>query len=201
MTLANPKVTQLLEKNFVCAWKNIQGTDYAGTSNKHFPEYAATEVETCAGHNNVQMFFMTADGRVLNCLPGFWDSEAFLSEAQLAIELNQLYLNTPSIATRNEKFLDAHLNQFSKYDSKMLRKSQLTGFDQRTVEGQQGSDFKRKEGNTKDLKSTVQIVHERMAERPFTPFESFDVKRFVDMGQQSYSYHFGIPSKPKNKRG
>ncbi len=200
MTLANPKVIQLLQKNFVCSWKNIQGSDYAGTSNKHLPDYAATEVEMCAGHNNVQMFFMTSDGRVVNCLPGYWTSEAFLSEAQLALDLNKNYLSESSIAKRNEQFLDSHLNQVSKYDVTMLMKSQLTGFDQMVVAQQQGTDFKRQAGNTKDLKSTVQIIHERMAERPYTPFGSFNIQSFVEMGQQSYSYHYGIPEKTKKKR-
>lgn len=185
----------LLNKNFVCTWKNIQGkTSYAGSSNIHLPQYAAQEVETCAGHHNVQMFFMTSDGKIVNCLPGYWSPKSFLEEANLALTLNKNYVQIRSVAKRNDQFLDLHLNQALVYDQHTQERSRLTGFDQAFLENKKETDFKSKQGFLPgSFKSTIQVVHERMAERPYLDFEAFDVPSFIEMGTKQYSYHFGIP--------
>jgi hypothetical protein len=210
VTLADPKVSKLLEKNFICSWENIKGKrPYAGSSNTHFPSYAATEVNNGAGHHNVQMFFINADGKVVHCLPGFWLPEIFVEEAQLALKLDALYQKakkhpkTLSFSARNASFLDLHLNQMILYSEEMMKRSELVGFDAHDLKSRcKEGDFERKEGYAPNtMKSMVQVVHERMAERPYLPLEAFDVESFIDMGQKEYSYSFGIPEKPiKNKR-
>jgi thioredoxin-related protein len=201
VTLADKRVSKALRQGFVCSWKNISGqTDYAGSSNKHQPDYAAKEVETCAGHHNVQMMFMTGDGKVVNCLPGYWNPDAFLVEIKLAQKLDKYYRESDSIAKRNTVFLDSHLNTGINYNRAMQRESKLTGFDRHAIASRSDSDFKRQEGFlTNELKGTDQIVHERMAERPYIPFESFDVAKFIDMGLKRYSYQYGMPKEASKK--
>ena len=50
------------------------------------------------------------------------------------------------------------------------------------------SDFKRAGGRF-SVKTTDQVFHERMAERPFVPLESFGVAEFVDMGKKHFDSH------------
>ncbi|WP_372368951.1 hypothetical protein [Candidatus Uabimicrobium sp. HlEnr_7] len=189
-----------MKKNFVCGLRNIANkTTYAGTSNKHLPSYEAVTVTNCSGHHNVQMFFMTKDARVVNCLPGFWNPDAFLSEVKLATSLNKLYHSSRvSISKRNELFLDAHLEKAFLSDKKLHKQSKLQGFDVKNIEKRSESDFKRDSVFVDTgLKSSDQVLHERMAERPFLPFEMFDTAQYIDMGRKKYKYNKGVPEHDK----
>lgn len=204
MTLSNQGVIDQLAKNFVCGWKNIRGkTPYAGSSNTHLPSYAAEEVSNCAGHHNVQMFFLTSDGRVLHCLPGFWNPKNFLQELELAVSLGQLYFKSGiSAAERNKEYLDLHLRHALEHTQDLRDHSYHQGFDKMDLEKRKESDFQRKEGFiASGLKTPDQVMHERMAERPFVPFAAFEVSRYIDMGIKQYSYDYGIPGKTRPKTG
>ena len=195
MTLSNAKVNAFLDRYFVRGWTNIEGKlPYAGNSNKHDPSYAAKAVSNCSGHHNVQMFFLTSNGRVAHILPGFWNVEHFLEEAKLAVQLAKLYHSKLSIDERNEKYLDLHLQHAFHHSAKLRSSSKLQGFDYSNIARRKQSDFKREEGFVKgSLKTADQIVHERLAEQPFTPFVKFDVAKFIDMGIKRYKYNFGVP--------
>lgn len=194
---------RFMKKHFISGLRNIAGkTNYAGTSNTHLPSYEAVTVTNCSGHHNVQMFFMTKDARVVNCLPGFWNPEAFLSEAKLAVSLNKLYHNTKlPISQRNELFLNTHLEKAFFSDAKLQRQSKLQGFDVKNIEKRQESDFKRVDAFIDTgLKSSDQVLHERMAERPFIPFELFDTAQYIDMGRKKYKYNKGVPGHDQKMR-
>jgi len=197
VTLSNDNVIDKLKKTFVCSWKNIKGqTPYAGTSNTHMPENPAMEVTNCAGHHNVQMFFLTSDGRVLHCLPGYWNPKHFVEELDVATELAKIYYRKDiSVAERNEKFLDLHLRHSVEHSAEMREASAHQGFDKMNLEKRESSDFHRKEGFVRGLKRPDQVIHERIAERPFVPLASVDVKKLIDMGQRQYSYDYGLPGK------
>ncbi|MCA8920448.1 MAG: hypothetical protein KDD82_01495 [Planctomycetes bacterium] len=187
-----------LNRAFVCGWTDITGVaDYAGTSGTHAPSYPAVYTTNCAGHHNVQMFFLTPDGQVLHCLPGFWERGAFLEELKLACKLGDV-LQSPklSIVEKNRAFLDLQLGHALEHDHATRTRSALQGFDRFEVAGE-GSDFLRAErgfladrGWGPRLKSTDQVLHERMARRPFQRFESFDVAAYVDMGKKAFDSHF-----------
>jgi hypothetical protein len=51
-----------------------------------------------------------------------------------------------------------------------------------------------------DLKSVDQVVHERMAQRPFVPYEDFAVEKFSDYGKMGYDKHENQAPKVKNKK-
>lgn len=201
MTLSDPKVLSFLKRNFVCGWKNIQGkTAYAGKSNTHVPTNAAVQVNNCSGHHNIQMFFMTTDGRVLHCLPGYWSPKHFLFEAEFALKLARLYSKKKlSPVKRNETYLDLHLAHAYAHPPELQRSSKLQYFDKKHVENKT-DDFKREKGFlTKGLKTPDQVIHERMAASPFVPFEKFNVGRFINLGRKQYKYNHGLGEGGKAK--
>lgn len=193
MTLPHEDVVGLLRNNFVMAFTNIDGkTRYAGVSNKHQPTMAAKKVYNCTAAKNIQMFILTEDGKVLHCLPGFWDVKPFLEEVRFAIKLNRIYKGSRSVAERNEKFLDAHLRHALQHDAKTIGASQHQSFDAKYLQRRGVTDFQRTAGFTGGgLKRPDQVLHERMAERPFLTFDSFNVASFVEMGRRQYKYDYG----------
>ncbi|MCH2579694.1 MAG: hypothetical protein MK133_00665, partial [Planctomycetes bacterium] len=61
------------------------------------------------------------------------------------------------------------------------------------------SDFTRgSKGFVKGGKLGAQVVHERMAARPFVPFEKFDAHEFTKLGIKRYKYDFGLAGKYGN---
>lgn len=187
MTLSHPKVLSLLENDFECGWKDITGESYAGTSGEHLPTFHAVTTSNCAGHHNVQMVFMTSAGRIVHCLPGFWEPRALLSEVKLAKKLVKVHESKKlTLAKKNAKFLDLHLEHALEHDARTRHASHLQGFDRSIMRNRQGSDFKRKGFG---VKTTDQVVHERMAERPFLTMASFDLPTFIDMGKKGFDAH------------
>jgi hypothetical protein len=51
-----------------------------------------------------------------------------------------------------------------------------------------------------DLKTVDQVVHERMAQRPFVTYEQFDVAEFPDYGKLRYDKHEADPPKAKKRK-
>lgn len=152
----------------------------------HYVNWRAVKTTTCAGHRNVQSFFMTPDGKVAHCLPGFWDAKWFLEEAKFARELGRLYQKDMSTAERNLKFLDLHLTHALQHKAELRKSSPLQGFDKNRM-SRDGSDFRRDDGFVSGkLKTTDQVVHERMAERPYLDFSRFRAAGFVNMGVRHF---------------
>lgn len=193
MTLSDKKVTTLLKNSFECGWTDITGkATYAGTSGTHKPTFRAVSTTNCAGHHNVQMFFMTPSGRVVHCLPGYWNPKAFLKEAKLALALGKI-LDDPklSIVEKNKRFLNQHLSHALEHDAKTRENSGLQGFDRSRMSTDKSGFKREKKGFLSEfrLKTTDQVVHERMAERPFLTFKAFDTAAFVNMGVKSFDSH------------
>ena len=198
MTLADDAVQRQLNHTFVPGWVNIKGKKgYSGNSNSHMPTWAAKTVNSCSGHHNVQMFFMTKEGKVHHCLPGYWEPKDFLEQVQFAVKLAKVYYTKRlTNAERNEKFLDMHLQKAYGHHYALSNGSQLQGFDVNHVK-KKTTDFERKKGFIGGIKRADQVVHERMAERPFVSFEKFDTKQFINLGIKRYKYDFGVPGKDK----
>ena len=198
MVLSNDAVIRQINHTFVSGWENIKGKkSYAGNSNSHMPTWAAKTVNACSGHHNVQMFFMTKDAKVLHCLPGYWEPKDFLEQVQFAVKLARVYYTQRlTNADRNEKFLDMHLQKAYGHHYALTNGSQLQGFDVKHVK-KNTNDFERKSGFVSGIKRADQVVHERMAERPFIPFDKFDTKKYINMGIKRYKYDFGVPGKDK----
>jgi hypothetical protein len=142
---------------------------------------------------------------VLHCLPGFWDAKDFLEQVQFAVRLATVYYSKElTNAQRNEKFLDMHLQKAYGHSYALTNGSQLQGFDVDHVK-KHTDDFVRGvacgKGFTVGIKRADQVLHERMAERPFLAFEKFDTAAFINMGIKRYKYDFGLPGSEEGGYG
>src|SRR5262249_42692220 len=155
----------------------------------------------------VQIFFLSSDGVVLHCLPGYWSPVDLLHEMQFALNLNKTWQNQSlSLEKKNEIFRQANLADMRNHSQAMRQRSRLQKFDENKEKEKADSDFKfkpsdfhpvvyltpgtkKKPPKVNDMKTVDQVVHERMAQRPFVPYEDFDVERFSDYGKMRYDKH------------
>ncbi|RTZ93201.1 MAG: hypothetical protein DSY81_10725 [Bacillota bacterium] len=186
MTLSEPKLLAVLEKQFVCGWRNIQGKEaYAGKSHDHPVASTALQTSNGSGGRNVQMLFIAPSGMVLHCLPGYWDPDGMMHEIEFILELAKLEASDLPLLEKRDQFQLSHLNHAANHSEQMVADSYLQGFDKMREEKQEGSDFRRKTDG--DVRRTVdQVMHERMARRPFIPIERFDIGTVVDYGTRFY---------------
>ena len=204
MTLSDDKVFNALRSQFVCGFKNIAAEPYCGRSGEHDPNEAAIWTTNGAGPRNTQLFILDADGTVLECLPGFWAPEDLLSEFEFARALDKVWHDgNRSPERKNAVFEEAQLQHLKVHSQAMMERSHLQGFDAKEEEGKPQSDLFYKAGEFKpsfdlmngvsrkypDLKTVDQLVHERMAKRPFVNYDQFDVAAYVDYGKKRYDKH------------
>jgi hypothetical protein len=212
VTLSHDAVLKVLQTRFVCGFKNITGEPYAGKSGRHDPDSPAVLTTNGAGPHNVQIFFLSADGTVLHCLPGYWCPADLLAEMQFALGLERVWKNPALTAERKMKLAwDANRRAIVSRTLGMQERSRLQGFDAKEERKKADSDFKYRPGdyrgpvllagqrNDADLKTVDQVAHERMAARPFVPYEGFDVEKFTDYGKLRYDKHEAGPRVSKRK--
>lgn len=187
--------------------QEYQGEAYAGKSGKHNPDSPAVLTTNGAGPHNVQLFFLSADGVVLHCLPGYWAPADLLHEMRFALSLNKVWQNNIlSPERKQELFRQANLADMRSHSADMRQRSRLQKFDEKEEKQKAESDFtfkpgdyhptvvltpgtRRKAPKVNDMKTVDQVVHERMAERPFLRYEEFDVERYSDYGKMKYDKH------------
>jgi len=189
-------VLNTLKNEFVCGFKNITGASYAGKSGQHDTDAPAVVTTNGAGPHNVQMFILSSDGTVLHCLPGYWAPLDLVQEIRFALNLDKTWKNDQLSRTSKDRlFKQANLAAVRMVPKDMLERSHLQSFDAKHEEAKAHSDFKYKAGDYhpaihlakhNNLKTTVQVVHERMAQRPYVAYEEFDVEKFSDYGKMRY---------------
>jgi hypothetical protein len=205
VTLSNDILLNILKNQFVCGFKNITGEPYAGKSGKHDPDSPAVLTTNGAGPHNVQIFMLSFDGTVLHCLPGYWTPEDLIHEMQFAMNMNRIWKNDSLPLEKKQKlFQQANLQDIRLHSLAMRQRSHLQSFDAKEERQKADSDFKYKPGDyhpplyvvgkhkmvkQSDLKIVDQVVHERMAQRPFITYENFDVEKFSDYGKLRYDKH------------
>jgi hypothetical protein len=208
VTLSHDALIRTLNAHFVCGFRNIKDEPYCGRSGKHDPNTPAVLTTNGAGPHNVQMFVMTPDDVVLHCLPGFWTPGDLLTELQFAQTLNRVWKDP--VLTREAKdkrFHDANLLHARLHPIDMRSRSKLQGFDAKKERKKSESDFKLQPGERptvmvtnrglklSDMRTVDQVMHERMAKRPFVPYAEFDVAAYVDYGQLRYDKHENDPKR------
>jgi hypothetical protein len=203
----------MLRSRFVCGYRNIIDQPYAGNSGAHSPSGNAVDTTNGAGSHNLQLFVLNPDGTVLHCLPGYWNAEDLVEELQLAMKLNDVWqsgMTPPQKAQYFERLQMAHIGNHS---SEMVSRSELQGFDKwhevqkaqtamrdsrtavpdtiadASLLGMLGGGRRSQADLERVVKTTDVILHERMAARPFVPYEKFDVAAFTDYGQMVYDKH------------
>jgi hypothetical protein len=214
VTLSNDTLIRTLNSQFVCGFRNIKDEPYCGKSGQHDPNTPAVLTTNGAGPHNVQIFVLASDGTVLHCLPGFWNPADLLYELKFAQSLNRVWTNTQlSQETKEKRFKEANTKHASAHSLDMRTRSHLQGFDEKKERRKGESDFKLEPGQQptvtltrrgpklSDMKTVDQVVHERMARRPFVPYEDFDVAAYVDYGQLRYDKHENDPNRGKGMRG
>jgi hypothetical protein len=149
---------------------------------------------------------------VLHALPGYWDARDLAQEMLFAAEMHRLWHSGLTRPEKDRRFRAAQLAHIATHDQGMVDRSVMQGFDKKfeLKKRPETSDCilragslepklrpgggKKRKANAKpkaddQFKTTDQIVHERMAARPFVPFEQFDIAKFVDYGRPKYDKH------------
>lgn len=202
MSLSQEPAFSALQSEFVCGVRDISKEPYAGLSGRHETGGNAINTTNGAGPHNLQLFMLSADGTVLECLPGFWNPQDLLTEMKFANELNAVWKDThASKSQKDQTFRQMQLAHIQQHPIKMVRRSKMQGFDQK-YEAQHrlyNSDTIAHPGMISQnmlepggmlpqeaFKTTDQIMHERMAARTFLPINQFDVASYVEYGKPKY---------------
>lgn len=179
-------------------------------STAHELENPGVRTTNGAGPHNIQLFFMTADGTVLQCMPGYWGPEDLaLIINELVLPMNKIWGNrNMPLKKKKRLFSEAQLAFMNKHSASFARRSRMQNFDvafeikkrlsttdcvHRDKDGQpikvearrKKKDNKRSRQRYK-MKNTLEIALSRMAQRPFLSYESFDVAKFSDYGRKKY---------------
>jgi hypothetical protein len=155
-----------------------------------------------AGPHNLQLFMLAPDGTVLHCLPGYWDPRDLAAELAFAGDLNRVWRNASlTRAQKDERFRAMQLEHLYRHPAETVNRSRMQGFDEkfelrrrpetsdtilRADSLQPAFRPRRRFQEGVEFKTTDQIAHERMAARPFVPYDRFDVAAFVDYGRPRY---------------
>jgi hypothetical protein len=205
VSLSSDPAFSLLKKYFVCGYKDITNEPYAGLSGRHEVNGNAVDTTNGAGPHNLQLFFMTADGTILNVLPGYWHSQDLVPEMNLAAKLNQVW-NDPKLSRtqKDQIFTQMQLAHIQQHPQGMVRRSRMQSFDMKyeaqhrlntsdTIANRQLAAYAVETNNWKAgmqaFKTTDEIMHERLARHPFEQYSSFNVAAFADYGKPKYDKH------------
>ena len=205
MSLSNQVVLAKLQSQFVCGTKDISDEPYCGVSGRHDPSGQAIRTTNGAGPHNLQLFMMAPDGTVLHCLPGYWAPADLAREMDFGLQMYELWKDPSlSVSQKKQMFQRVQLSHLNEHPPEMVQRSNMQGFDQKfearrrlyqsdTVKNPRIA-IQALQTNDNQLlkqafKTTDQIVHERMASRPFVPYSQFDVAVFSDYGRQKYEKH------------
>jgi len=210
VSLSQDPIIERLSKNFVCGWRNIHGVEeFAGRSHAHPADSSAVHTTNGAGGRNIQMIILSPAGDVLHVLPGYWNPDALRHELDFSLELAAISVAETTPAEKNDAFLLAHLNHAAKHDELLVRDSTLQAFDKHREDSRPESDFRRQGGEGEATRTVDQVMHERMARRPFLKIGEFDLEAVVDYGTEFYDKHgdgccekvIGKPSMPELPKG
>jgi hypothetical protein len=190
-----------LKNHFVCGYRNIMGERYAGNSGTHTTRGNAVDTTNGAGPHNIQMFVLNPDGTVLHCLPGYWNPQDLSTELAFARQVNDLYVsNSVSPADKIRTYGSMEMNHFRQHSPDMVARSKLQNFDMKfeATHRLHNSDFIKNaaildgtwnRGSEAAFRTTDEVLHYRMALRPFLSYNHFDVGKFADYGQHTYDKH------------
>ena len=204
MSLSQDPAKSLLHKYFVCGYRDITNEPYAGVSGRHEVTGNAVDTSNGAGPHNLQLFFLAADGTVLNVLPGYWHSQDLVPEMNLAAKLNKVWEdNSLSRLQKDQLFTQMHLAHIQEHPPGMVRRSKMQSFDMQeeakkrlatsdTIADRQAVASALQSGMKVPpgaFKTTDEIMHERMARHPFEQYSQFNVAAFAEYGKTKYDKH------------
>jgi len=204
VSLSQDPAFTALKDYFVCGTQDITNEPYCGISGRHEVDGNAINTTNGAGPHNIQMFMLSADGTVLTCLQGFWNASDLVSEMGLANQLNQVWLN-PNLtrSQKNQMFSQMHMAHAAQHSQATRNRSRLQGFDAKYEAKNRlyksdailnpalaaQANIKGAPIPWEAFQTTDQLMHQRMAQRPFERYTQFDVAHYVDYGRQKYDKH------------
>jgi len=201
VSLSQEPTFSTLRDHFVCGYKNIIQEGYAGESGVHPIDGTAVSTTNGAGPHNLQTFVMTADGTILHCLPGFWNSADLASELALAEKLNYIWEDKAITAGHKaELFKRMHLEHLANHSAELVARSHLQGFDAQHIyknsklladcvsdpEAIKNVEDPHNKFPYSAFKTTDKIMHERMACRAFANYSNFDTGAYTSYGCNHY---------------
>lgn len=215
MTLADEKVLEVLKDRYVVGWRNVMNEEWVGQSHGYSRSQQAVGTTNGAGGRNVQIFVLSPDLVVLHALAGFWHPDDLRAELRFAEGLWSVWKDEKLTRAQKDAFCrQMQLAESRFQDEETFARSQWQHFDKHVelsrlqtenrdtvarVPGENGQGFALKPHNV--------LLHERMADHPFVPFDEFDVTWIADHGQAFYDNNRGTgehgvafpPPRPKLK--
>lgn len=184
----------------MCGFRDISAEPYAGQSGEHSPDSGSTDTTNGSGSRNLQLFVLAPDGTVVHALPGYWNPHDLVHELKLAEQLAHIWGSPMEFAGKQDEFHRLQMAHVADHSAAMVRRSEIQGFDKGTEVARNAQAAEKGEtlnpstiddssGDGNKLKTVDLIMHERMAVRPFVPFDEFDVADFVDLGGTFYDKH------------
>lgn len=214
MSLSKEPVFSELRNHFVCGYRDISSEPYSGNSGAHSVNGQAVDTTNGAGPHNIQLFVMAPDGTVLHCLPGYWNPNDLAAELKLAERIGSIWqTKAMSLEQKKIQFSRLQLEHFRTHSKETIARSQMQGFDKHAeiargkgadtvrlvtasmcADGSCDSEAARKAAEDPDkeelvVKSTDEIMHERMSKRAFMAYTAFDTGKFSDYGTHFYDKH------------
>ncbi len=201
MSLSKEPVFSELHNRFVCGYRDISSEPYAGNSGAHAANGAAVETSNGAGPHNIQMFVIDPDGTVIHCMPGYWNPNDLASELDLAEKLDAVWHNNSmTLEQKRAQFSRMQTDHFMHHSREEIARSHMQSFDRKHELERHGfTDTVRmapssnglswQEGGDDLVKTTDEVMHERMSKRPFLSYNAFDTAKFVDYGTKFYDKH------------
>lgn len=158
------------------------------------------ETTNGAGPHNIQLFVLDPDGTVLHCLPGYWNPSDLDAELKLAERLDSVWQDRSlSQAQKKAQFSRMQVDHFRQHSRETTARSHMQSFDRKHELSRGYTDTVRmaanphalswQEGGDDLVKTTDEIMHERMSSRPFVSYSQFDTGKFVDYGTHFYDKH------------
>jgi len=191
VSLPDDAVYPMLRDEFVVGWRNNWRETYTGHSRGYNSRQCAVGTTNGAGARNMQIYVLDADGTVIHALPGFWHPEDLARELEFAKVMHRLYRDEDRTPEQKERMaVRLHLAEIRRQPVEMFARSGWQDFDQR-VELARAQHAGRDtvipaDGDAPRMKPVNVLVHERMAARPFVPFDEFDIPAFIDYGTSHY---------------
>jgi hypothetical protein len=205
VSLSQEPAFSALREHFICGVRDISREPYAGVSGLHEKTGNAVNTTNGAGPHNLQLFMLSSDGTVLQCLPGYWNPRDLVTEMQFADQLNQVWHDPKlSLGQKDQLFRNMQLSHMQNHSQAMVRRSRMQGFDQKyeAMHRLYRSDaiahpemirpgMLEQGGKLPQMafKTTDELMHERMSQRPFVAFSQFDTAAYVDYGKPRYDKH------------
>jgi hypothetical protein len=197
VSLSQEPVFSLLQRDFVVGVKDITNEPYAGTSGSHGIDQKVAKTTNGAGPHNIQMFMIAPDGTVLHALTGYWEPHDLAREILFAEQLNAIWSDKAiGVDAKKAKFRKLQIAHIHEHPAGEAKRSRMQTFDAayeakhrlNTSDTIRDASLINPQGhiNMEAFKTCDEIVHERMAQRPFVPFDRFDIAAFVDYGRPRY---------------